>query len=96
MATFKTDSRLLQCRTKNRLTTPLEKWPHCALPSRLASAMAGHGKHIQNIVSQAATAAFVKERERLMAEFRTELRDEAIRTLESLIITSRKSLPGGC
>jgi hypothetical protein len=54
--------------------------------------MAGFGNQIQIMVSQAATAAFVKERERLLAEFRTQLQNEAVQTLESLISTSKEEL----
>jgi hypothetical protein len=54
--------------------------------------MAGFGKYIQIMVSHAATAAFAKERERLMGEVRTQLQNEATRTLESLISTSKEEL----
>jgi len=54
--------------------------------------MSGFGNQIQIMFSQSATAAIVQERERLMGEFRTQLQNEAIRTMESLISTSKEEL----
>lgn len=61
------------------------------LPS-LGQVMGGIGEQIQIVASRAATAAFAKERERLMGEFRTELQNEATRTLESVISASKEEL----
>lgn len=66
--------------------------PTTALPPSLDQLMAGFGKQIQIMDSHAATAAFVKERERLMGEFRMQLQNEATRTLESVIATSKEEL----
>ncbi len=63
-----------------------------ALSPSLNQPMAGFGNQIQIMVTQAATAAIVKERERLMGEFRKQLQNEAVQTLESLISTSREEL----
>ena len=63
-----------------------------ALSPALNQPMAGFGNQIQIMVTQAATAAIVKERERLMEEFRTQLQDEAVQTLESLISSSKEEL----
>ena len=57
--------------------------------------MAGFGNQIQVMVSQAATAAIVQERERLMVEFRAQLQNEAIRTMESLTSMSKEELTRG-
>jgi hypothetical protein len=65
---------------------------HLERDDSTAALMAGFGKHIQIMVSHAATAAFVNERERLMGEFRAQLQNEATRTLESLISTSKEEL----
>ena len=66
--------------------------PTAALSPSLGQLMAGFGKQIQIMVSHAATAAFAKERERMMGEFRTQLQNEATRTLESLLATSKEEL----
>jgi hypothetical protein len=66
--------------------------PAAALSPSLGQLVAGFGKQIQIMVSHAAMAAFAKERERLMDEFRTQLQNEAASTLESLISISKEEL----
>src|ERR1700676_4893102 len=62
--------------------------PTAPLSPSLNQLMAGFGEQIQIMVSQAAAAAFVKERERLMGEFRTQ-QNEATKTPECVISPSK-------
>ena len=57
--------------------------------SSLAQLMAGLGEQIQIKASEAAREALVREKNRQMEEFRTQLRDEAAKTMQ-LVITSSK------
>jgi hypothetical protein len=73
--------------------SPLDRRdPPTALPPSLGPLMAGFGKQIPIVDSHTITAAFVKERDRLMGEFRMQLQDEATRTLEFVISTSKEEL----
>ncbi len=68
--------------------------PTAGLSASFGQLMAGFGEQIQIMVSQAATAAFVNERERLMGEFRAQLQDEAARTLECVLSATKEELTG--
>jgi hypothetical protein len=54
--------------------------------------MAGLGEQIQMMASEAATAVIVADKNRVLDEFRAQLRREAYSTLESVIATSKKEL----
>ncbi|HLJ23252.1 MAG TPA: hypothetical protein VKT71_04030 [Candidatus Acidoferrales bacterium] len=56
----------------------------------LAQLMVGLGEQIQNMASEAAAAALVKEKSRLLDEFRAQLREEAVRTIQSAIAASKE------
>ena len=66
--------------------------PAAALSPLAGQLVAGLGKQIQIVVAHAATAAFVKERDRLIGEFRSQLQAEATRTSEYVISTSKEEL----
>jgi hypothetical protein len=66
--------------------------PTTSLPPSLGQPMAGFGKQIPIVDSHAITSAFVKERDRLMGEFHMQLQNEATRTLECVISTSKEEL----
>jgi hypothetical protein len=56
----------------------------------LAQLMVGLGEQIQSMASEAASAALVKEKSRLMEEFRAQLREEAVKAIQSAISASRE------
>lgn len=56
----------------------------------LAQLMVGLGEQIQNMASEAASAALVKEKSRLLEEFRAQLRQEAVQTIQSAITASKE------
>ena len=57
---------------------------------QIAQLMVGLGEQIQSMAAQAAAAALVKEKGRLIEEFRAQLRDEAIKTIQSAISASKE------
>ena len=61
------------------------------IPS-LAQLMVGLGEQIQIMASEAATAALIKEKSRLLDEFRVQLRDEAAKTVQSVISASKEDI----
>ena len=54
--------------------------------------MAGLGEQIQMMASEAATAVIMADKNRVLDEFRAQLRREAYNTLESVIAASKKEL----
>src|SRR4029077_2122786 len=56
----------------------------------LAQLMLGLGEQIQTMASDAAAAALVQEKSRLLQEFRAQLRDEAGKTIQSAISASKE------
>ena len=54
-----------------------------------AQLMAGLGEQIQTMASEAAAAALVKEKGRLLEEFRAQIREEAVKTIQSVISASK-------
>jgi hypothetical protein len=58
-----------------------------ALP--LAQLMVGLGEQIQTMASEAAAAALARDRGRLLDEFRSQLREEAHKTIQSVIAASK-------
>ena len=59
------------------------------IPS-LAQLMVGLGEQIQIMASEAATAALIKEKSGLLDAFRVQLRDEATKTMQSVILSSKE------
>ncbi len=72
-------------------TTQLAKSeaPTAPIPP-LAQLMVGVGEQIQAMASEAAAAALAKDKGRLLDEFRAQLRDEAIKTIQSVISASKE------
>jgi hypothetical protein len=58
----------------------------------LAQLMVGLGEQIQSMASEAAAAALVKEKSRLMEEFRAQFRDEAVKAIQSAISSSKEAI----
>jgi hypothetical protein len=58
----------------------------------LAQLMVGLGEQIQAMASEAAAAALVKEKSRLMEEFRAQFRDEAVKAIQSAISSSKEAI----
>ena len=56
----------------------------------LAQLMVGLGEQIQTMASEAAAAALAKDKGRLLEEFRAQLRDEALKTIQSVISASKE------
>ena len=54
-----------------------------------AQLMAGMGEQIQLMASKAATTALTEQKNRFLDEFRSQLRDEAIKTMQSVIVASK-------
>jgi len=61
-------------------------------PASLASFLAGLNEHVQQLVSEAATAVVVKEKESLIDQFRAHLQDEMTRTLDRAIVNCKEEL----
>jgi hypothetical protein len=61
------------------------------IPS-LAQLMVGLGEQIQIMASEAATAALIREKSHLLDEFRAQLRDEAAKTVQSVILACKEDL----
>ena len=55
----------------------------------LAQLMVGLGEQIQSMASEAAASAIAKEKGRLLEEFRAQLREEAVKTIQSVISASK-------
>jgi hypothetical protein len=58
----------------------------------LAQLMVGLGEQIQSMASEAAAAALVKEKSRLMEEFRAQFREEAVKAIQSAISSSKEAI----
>jgi len=52
--------------------------------------MVGLGEQIQSMASAAASTALVQEKSRILAEFRAQLQDEAVKTVRSAITASKE------
>jgi len=74
------------------LSDPERHDPTTALPPSLGQLEASLGQQIQTMAFQTATAAFAKERERLMDEFRTKLQNEATAAMECVVSNSKEEL----
>ena len=55
----------------------------------IAQMMVGLGEQIQKMASEAAAAALVQEKSRLLEEFRAQIRNEALKTIQSAIAASK-------
>lgn len=73
----------------NRLAPAERNEPVKAAGGPLAQLMVGLGEQIQTMASEAASAALVQEKGRLMEEFRAQLREEVVRTVQAAIIASK-------
>lgn len=73
----------------NRLTAAERREPLKSAGGPLAQLMVGLGEQIQTMASEAASAALVQEKGRLMEEFRAQLREEVVRTVQAAIIASK-------
>lgn len=62
--------------------------PASAIPG-LAQMMVGLGEQIQSVASQAATASLMKEKGRMIEEFRTHLRIEATNAIQTALASSK-------
>ena len=58
----------------------------------LGQVMVGLGEQIQAMASEAATTVMLGEKDRLLDEFRVQLQQQAVRTLESVIAASKDEL----
>jgi hypothetical protein len=71
----------------------IEKQNTAAPPlASLAQLMAGFGEQIQIMSAEAARNALVNEKSRQMDEFRAQLRDEATKTMQSVIAASKEDI----
>lgn len=74
----------------NRLAAPTREAATAPPVPQIAQLMVGLGEQIQSMAAQAAAAALVKEKGRLIEEFRAQLRDEAVKTMQSAISASKE------
>lgn len=58
----------------------------------IAQLMVGLGEQIQTMAAEAAASALIKEKSRLLEEFRGQLRDEAVKAIQSAITASREAI----
>jgi len=71
--------------------SPLERKEASASPiAPLAQFMVGFGEQIQTMASEAAAAALGNEKSRLLEEFRAQLREEAVKAIQSAISASKE------
>ena len=78
---------------KVRQVSPAEKNDTAsALSPLLGQLVAGLGEQIRHMASEAAATAIVKEKGRLLEDFRAQLQREVTRTLEQVISSSREEL----
>lgn len=69
----------------------IERKSATAAPGQpLAQLMAGFGEQIQFMASEAANAALVQEKSRLLEEIRVQLRDDAARAIQAAVSASRE------
>ena len=74
----------------DRVSSPERKEASASPNAPLAQLMVGLGEQIQAMASEAAAAALVKEKSRLLEEFRAQLREEAVKTIQSAISASKE------
>jgi hypothetical protein len=75
-----------------RVSPPERKEASASPIPPLAQLMVGLGEQIQAMASEAAAAALVKEKGRLLEEFRVQLREEAAKTIHSAISASKEAI----
>ena len=76
----------------NQLAAPERKESAKASTAPLAQLMVGLGEQIQAMASEAAAAALITEKSRLLDEFRGQLREEASRAIQSAIVASKDAI----
>jgi hypothetical protein len=76
----------------DRVARSERKEPVASPSGPLAQLMVGLGEQIQAMASQAASAALVTEKSRLLEEFRVQLRGEAVKAIQSAISASKEVL----
>lgn len=59
---------------------------------QIAQLMMGLGEQIQTMAAEAAAAALVKEKTRLLEDFRGQLREEAVKAIQSAILASKEAI----
>jgi hypothetical protein len=74
----------------DRLSLPERKEAAASSIPPMAQLMVGLGEQIRTMASEAASSALIKEKSRLLEEFRAQLRDEAFKTIQSAIAASRE------
>jgi hypothetical protein len=73
----------------DRVSRPERKPAAAPTIAPLAQLMVGLGEQIQTMASEAASTALLKEKSRLMEEFRVQLREEAFKAIQSAMTASR-------
>ena len=75
-----------------QLPLPERKESAKALIGPLAQLMMGLGEQMQAMAAEAAAGALVKEKSRLLEEFRAQLREEAVKTVQSAVLASKEAI----
>ena len=74
----------------DRVSPPERREASASPLAPLAQLMVGLGEQIQTMATDAAVAALVKEKSRLLEEFRAQLREEAVNAIQSAISASKE------
>jgi hypothetical protein len=87
----RTEQKIVPATTTEILAAPIatEKTSASTQLSSLAKLMADVGEQIQIKAADAARDALSEEKSRQMEEFRVQLRDEAVKTMESVVLASK-------
>jgi hypothetical protein len=76
----------------DRVSQPERSQPVTSPNAPLTQLMVGLGQQIQTMASEAATAAIVEEKSRLLEEFRAQFREEAVKAIQSAMSASKEAI----
>ena len=74
----------------DRIPQPVKSEAAVSAAAPLAQLMLGLGEQIQAMASEAAASALLREKSRLLEEFRGQIREEAVRTIQNAVAASKE------
>jgi hypothetical protein len=74
----------------DRIPQPAKSDAAVSAAAPLAQLMLGLGEQIQAMASEAAASALVREKSRLLEEFRGQIREEAVKTIQNAVTASKE------
>jgi hypothetical protein len=74
----------------DRIPQPVKSEAAGSAAAPLAQLMLGLGEQIQAMASEAAASALLREKSRLLEEFRGQIREEAVRTIQNAVAASKE------